>query len=319
MTPFQPKLRTTAERLGAACRDAGHQVELVYLPWSATDRIRQLAAFRWIDLASSSDRTICLDRPALVVADPRKVVWMTGLSPCVSGSDDDWSSSSPDDVSRQVEHIGHAAVAEAAAVYVSAQCALRPAGATRGARLLRVPAEAEEARDAVTYGGDFVCLGPLAARYGIDVLVDAMSLRRSDARLRFLGSFDDPAYENALKARVQTQRLDDRIIFERGVIDHAAVLRTSLAVVQPREVCDDVFIAAARHTKVVLASPPAIEACPFGGEIALRMELSAEGIADAIDALAGDRVRARELGGAAAEEVNAVLPTWATVAMQLLQ
>src|SRR5438067_1512827 len=57
--------------------EAGHQVERVDLPhWDDPQLLlRQMAAFRWVDVTESADRIICFRPPAHVIRHPHKILW----------------------------------------------------------------------------------------------------------------------------------------------------------------------------------------------------------------------------------------------------
>jgi len=321
MQPFELRSRATAERLAAACRDAGHEVEIVYLPWSDVHSVRQLAAYRWIDLASSSDRVVCLDLPALVVPHPRKSVWMTQPAACVSGHIEGSSHVSADELERRavVSEIERSALAEAAAVYATERCSIRQTPQPADTRLLRLPPVPAPERETVLYDGDFVCLGSITASSRVEVIIDALALGHSRARVRFLGDFDDPDFEQRIRERVRTKNVGDVVTFEAGGSDSVKVLARSAAVIQLGACCDDLLVAAARRAKAVLASSEALASRGLACETTQPVEPSADALADAIAQLAADRSRARELGMTAAESLDTILPTWDTVATQLLQ
>ena len=68
--------RHLVEWLEVMLREAGHEVERVYLPEvDAPDLLfTQMAAFRFIDL-SAADRVICFRPQAHLVPHPNKVLW----------------------------------------------------------------------------------------------------------------------------------------------------------------------------------------------------------------------------------------------------
>src|SRR5215207_10677544 len=119
--PFEPRSRATADRLASACRDAGHEVELVFLPWSRNHAVRQLAAYRWFDVASASDRMVCLNPPALVVPHFRKIAWITVPAGCMSGFVEGSSRVEVDGLERTavLEEIERAALTETVTVYAT--------------------------------------------------------------------------------------------------------------------------------------------------------------------------------------------------------
>jgi hypothetical protein len=73
--------------------ERGHEVEHVRLPWSPDQpsALRQLAACRWVDLASA-DRIICLSPPAHLMPHTGKVIWFA----CGPVDDACWSQDASD-------------------------------------------------------------------------------------------------------------------------------------------------------------------------------------------------------------------------------
>lgn len=67
------------ERLEALLRQAGHEVELVLLPFAeAPDaQLVQRAAYRTMEFARYYDLVVTLGTPAEVVRHPRKIAWLT--------------------------------------------------------------------------------------------------------------------------------------------------------------------------------------------------------------------------------------------------
>ena len=320
MQPFELGSRTTAERLAMACRDAGHEVELVYLPWPGRHPVRQLAAYRWIDLASSSDVVICLDLPAIVIRHPRKVVWMTRPAGCVASQIDDGSrpNVAAGRASDAVDEIRQGALAEAVAIHVADECAVAQSPHPAATRLLRLPPEQSHGHQSLPYDGDFVCVGPFTASSRLETVIDAVAVGRSRVRVGLLGDFDDPGYERVIRERVRTKNIGNVVSFEPAGCRSAKSLARSAAVIQLGACCDDLFVAAARRAKAVLVSPEVLAEARGASGMVHPVDVSADGLAQWLDLLATDQTQARRLGLTAAEALNANLPTWGAVASQLL-
>lgn len=77
MVPFiEGGARNIVDWLEIKLKEAGHQVEVVYLPQieSVDNLMQQIAVFRFIDL-SSADRVICLRPSSYFISHPHKIVW----------------------------------------------------------------------------------------------------------------------------------------------------------------------------------------------------------------------------------------------------
>lgn len=69
------------EGLAAALRAAGHEVELVLLPFSEAPKAQlvQRAAYRAMEFAPQYDLVVTLRTPAEVVRHPRKMAWLASV------------------------------------------------------------------------------------------------------------------------------------------------------------------------------------------------------------------------------------------------
>lgn len=74
--------QTVVEETASALGSGGHQVDIVRLPFasSASSLVRQLTAYRTLDLTDFADVMICFDSPAHLVRHPRKIAWYLSRS-----------------------------------------------------------------------------------------------------------------------------------------------------------------------------------------------------------------------------------------------
>ena len=82
VVPFEDDPATAlGEMLEAALRAAGHQAELVLLPFARAPgtQLTQLIAFRSMEFAPHYDTVVTLGAPAELVRHPRKIAWIGAM------------------------------------------------------------------------------------------------------------------------------------------------------------------------------------------------------------------------------------------------
>lgn len=78
--------RRVIEDTASALKKTGHQADIVLLPFVRTisTLVRQLTAYRTLDLADLVDAAVCFDSPAHLVRHPRKIAWYQSRSTAVT-------------------------------------------------------------------------------------------------------------------------------------------------------------------------------------------------------------------------------------------
>ena len=77
--------RSVVREVAVQLEAVGHHVHVLWLPRSTTTRtlIRELTAYRTLDITDFADAMVCFDSPAHLVRHPRKIVWYLSRSSSV--------------------------------------------------------------------------------------------------------------------------------------------------------------------------------------------------------------------------------------------
>jgi glycosyltransferase involved in cell wall biosynthesis len=214
--------RNIVEWLEPHLREAGHQVERIYLPEvDAPDLLfRQMAAYRWIDL-TSADRIICFRPQAHLIPHPQKIVWFIHH---VRAFYDLWDTpyrGFPDDANhREIRDALHAAdtaaLQEAKSVFTNSQVVsdrLRSYNRITS-EVLYPPVFQPERFYNRGHNNEIVYICRLEHHKRQHLLLEAMRYTRTPIRLRISGTGSGPQYPDTLRSLISEHGLEDRVILE---------------------------------------------------------------------------------------------------------
>lgn len=307
-----------AEGLQAALTGAGHDAEIVSLPfkWYPPERIvEQIAAARLFDVTESNGRPIDLliglKFPAYLLRHPNKVLWILHQH---RSAYDLWGGELCDlmhfpngvAVRDAIRSADTALIPEARAVFAnSANVAarLKRFCGIEAPPLYHPPPSAELFYTAPAE--DFLFLPSRINRSKRQLLaVEALAQCRHPVRLCVSGAVEDGAYDRAIRERLATLRLDDRIEWLGEVDDEEKRTRYArcLGVVFPPVDEDYGYVT----LEAMLAGKPVISCVDSGGPLefvedgktGLIVDPSPAAIAGAMDRLWENRTSAAALGDA---------------------
>ncbi len=203
-------------------REAGHEVERFYLPFSDAphELLDQVAAFRMMDLAQWSDRLVAFRPPSYVIPHPDKVLWFIHH---IRTYYDMWGAEhAPPDtpfnraVRDQLRTIDTAAFGEARRVYTNSQIVsdrLRRFNGT-ASEPLYPPVWRPERFSNAGYGDEVLAVCRAEPHKRQHLLVAAMAYVTTPVRLRLCGASSGPAYARRLKDLVGDLALHDRVAWD---------------------------------------------------------------------------------------------------------
>jgi glycosyltransferase involved in cell wall biosynthesis len=327
------------ESLVGALRDAGHDAEIVSIPYKwypPAELVHQMAMWRSIDLTESNgipiDMVIALRFPAYLVRHERKVVWLIHQHRTAYELWDhprfaDMSHHEEGTAVRDLIHrADRLALGEAKRIFTNS-------ANVRGRlwRSLGIPAEplyhrsslCEALLEEETGGpGDYVLfpsrLDPIKRQ---SLAVEAMRHVRSGVRLILVGT--GPS-EGELRAQIGRLGMDERVQLAGSVSDRRLrdLYRGALAVYYGPYDEDFGYVTleamAARRAVVATSDSGGPLELVRHGENGLVVEPKARTVASAFDRLAGDPDRAAALGAQGRTFLERTVPSWPDVVARLL-
>ena len=326
-----------AESLRAALERAGHEAEIISMPfkWFPPDRIApQMLAARLLDATESSgraiDRVIGLKFPAYLIEHPDKVLWLlhqhrTAYDLWEHGFGDLHGQPGGEAARQAITAADTRLIPRARRIFTISRTVSRRLArhnAIDSQPLYHPPPLAERY---VCHEAEDYLLMPSrindAKRQ--DLVIDALSHVRSDVRVRIVGPADVPATLARLRARAESLP-PGRVSFEGGVSDAAKVALYAAAVgvlfVPFDEDYGYVTLEAMLAAKPVLTCSDSGGVLEFAvhGETALVCEPEPRALAASMDRLWNDRAFARKLGAAGRARYAALGIGWNTVVDTLL-
>jgi glycosyltransferase involved in cell wall biosynthesis len=326
-----------AEGLVNALRSAGHQAEIVAIPfkWYPAERILDhMLACRLLDLEESCgnrvDRVIALKFPAYLIPHSNKVVWALHQH---RPAYDLWSHPLGDlinfpngvQIRDAIRRADRQLLPQAKAIYtISANVSrrLKAFCDIDTEPLYHPPGNA--ARFSCAKAADYLFFpSRINQTKRQRLIVAALACTRHPVRVRFAGNFEVPAIEEDLKTLAQQLKVHDRVEW-LGEITEEEKLRQyahALGVVYPPVDEDYGYVT----LEAMLASKPLLTCTDSGGplefirpgETGLVVEPNPEAVALALDQFWEDRDRSRCWGQAARAEYERRDINWATVVRRL--
>lgn len=328
-----------AANLAKAIREAGHEVEMVNLPfkWYPPRNIVDHAmGARLMELDEANgmpiDRAIGLKFPAWLARHPDKVMWVVHQH---RQAYDIWDSS-PDhlraapegqEIKRFIEAADDMVFAEARAVYTISRNVskrLKHYSGIDSEPLYSPPDEAENYRPGAyePYVYFPSRLNPLKRQ---DLVIEALAKTRQPVVARFAGVADETAYGRKLEDLAKSLGVADRVRWDGRVsnAEKIAAYADCLAVVYPPSDEDYGYVTleAMLAHKAVITTTDSGGPLEFvhNGENGLVTEPTAEALAAAMDELWADHAAAKRMGGLAREIYGTMDIGWPRIVEALLK
>ncbi len=326
--------RNIVEWLVPHLEEAGHQVEVIYLPFidKREALFPQLTAYRTIDLTDQVDAVICFRPPSHLVRHPRKILWFIHHLRAFYDLWDTEYRGFPDDAAHRalrdaVRNVDNVALSEAARVFTnSAVVSRRLLQYNQVASEVLYPPVAEPERfHSAGSNGTVVCVARLEHHKRQHLLIEAMAHTSTEVRLRIVGT-GSRDYVQSLAERVSELGVGDRVAVEDRWIsedEKVEVLSTCLASAYlPFD--EDSYgypsIEAALSRKATLTTSDAggVLELVQDGRNGLIAEPTPVALAAALDRLASDQARTASMGEAAYDRLAELGIDWATVVNRIL-
>jgi glycosyltransferase involved in cell wall biosynthesis len=328
-----------AEGLQAALMDAGHEVDVIRLPfkWYPPERILDhILTARLLDLtescATTIDRVIGLKFPAYLLPHPDKVLWIlhqhrTAYELWGSELCDLLPFPNGQEVRDAIRAADQAFIPEARAVYANSRTV---AGRLKhfcgiDAEPLYHPPPAADLFQCAPAEDYLYFPSRINATKRQLLVMEALALCREPVRVRFAGVADDAGYGRTIAGRLRDLQLAERVEF-LGSVSEASnrdLYARCLAVVFPPVDEDYGYVT----LEAMLASKPVITCVDSGGplefvrdgETGLVVPPTAEALASAMDRLWQDRAGAARWGEAGREAYDRHDISWKRVVATLMR
>lgn len=218
--------RNIVDWLALALGEAGHEVEIVYLPQHDDPDMlfAQMAAFRWLDL-DAADRVVCFRPQSHLVRHRHKVVWFIHH---IRRFYDLWDSpyrGFPDDekhrgIREALRAADTAALSEAQAVFTNSQVVSDRLMRFNGlpSEVLYPPVYRPEQYHFAAMGDEILYVSRLEHHKRQHLLIEALAHTRTPVRVRLAGAGWNQTYPNQLAARIAELGVADRVTLENGWI-----------------------------------------------------------------------------------------------------
>lgn len=327
-----------ADELNAALRVAGHESEIVSVPfkWYPPEcLLDHMLACRLLDLSASAgtaiDRVIALKFPAYLIPHSHKILWLLHQH---HGAHDRWDHPLEDlrhhplgpQVRAAIQHADRTVLAD-----IQARFAISATVAQRLQRFCGLDAEVvyppppganelfcAEAADYLFFPSR---LAPIKRQ---SLVLDALAQTRHPVRVAFAGAADDPAYASELRAHAATRGVGDRVDW-LGLIGESEKRQRyahAMAVVFPPSDEDYGFVA----MEAMASAKPVLTCRDSGGPVelithectGLVVDATPSALAEAMDRTWEDRGRARAWGAQARVQFEQLNIGWPAIVERLL-
>ena len=319
-----------ARGLERALRDAGHEAEIVSMPFKwypSTTVLDHMLAARALDVSDFNgvkiDLAICLKFPAYLMQHPHKTFWILhqhrqAYDQWDSGLSDLYDDAAGQSVREAIVAADNAELRGAPRMFAnSANVAgrLQRYNGVAATPLYHPPPLAGQLRGG-PYGSYFYYPSRLSPSKRQDFVLRALALAGRDIRVVFSGAADTPDYERALRQLAHELGVEDRVEW-RGFVSEAEMLDlyAGARAVLFTPIDEDLGYVA---LEAMLARKPLVTRADAGEPAALVRD-GIEGLvtapepqafADALNALAASEGRARDLGLAGFERYCALDVSW---------
>jgi len=326
-----------AEGLRDALRNAGHQAEIVAVPfkWYPPEKILDhMLACRLLDLTEAAgtpvDMLIGLKFPAYLIPHPNKVLWIlhqhrTAYDLWDHPLNDFLTWPNGAQIRHAIRHADRQLIPQARAVYANSQNVakrLKTFCEIDSTTLYHPPPHAEKfyCAPAADY---FLFPSRIDTIKRQSLVLEALALTTHPVRVRFTGLAANSAYLEELKSFSRKNNLQGRVEW-LGEVDEVEKIRLyahALGIVYPPVDEDYGYVT----LEAMLASKPVITCTDSGGtlefvnsgETGLVVEPTPASLAHALDQLWMNREQASLLGEAGRTRYRRLDITWANVVRQL--
>lgn len=326
--------RNIVEWLEVMLREAGHQVERIYLPEVDAPHVLfpQMAAFRFIDL-SAADRVICFRPQSHLIQHPHKIVWFIHHIRTFYDMWDTEYRGCPDDLKHrslrdQLWEIDTRALKEARHLFTNSQVVTDRLKLYNGldSETLFPPVFRPERFQHRAMNDEIVCVCRLEHHKRQHLLIEAMKHCRTPVKLRLCGTGVGEGYLSMLKELIASDDVADRVTLDaRWITEEEKVgfLADCLAAAY-LPVDEDSYgyptIEASHASKAILTASDAGGALEFvidgiNGYVAAP---TPESVAEAMDKLYADRDHTRRMGLAANARIAELNISWSHVIDRVL-
>lgn len=326
--------RNIVEWLESMLRDAGHQVERIYLPEvDAPDLLfQQMAAFRFIDL-EAADRVICFRPQSHLIQHPNKIVWFIHHLRAFYDLWDTPYRGFPDNqkhrgIREALKSADTAALLEARHIFTNSQVVsdrLTQFNGLSSEPLFPPVIEPERFRFR-GMNDEIVCICRVEHHKRQHLLVEAMKHCRTDVKLRLCGTGVGEDYIGMLGRLIEEHGIHDKVTLDTRWIteeEKVELLADCLAAAYlPLD--EDSYgyptIEASHASKAILTTTDAGGALEFvqDGINGFVADPTPESVADAMDRLYADRERTRRMGERANARIAELNISWSHVLERLL-
>lgn len=328
--------RFIVEWLEERLREHGHTVELIYLPMNE-DRpetlLRQMSAYRMLDLSQSVDRIITTRPPSHLIQHPKKVVWFIHhfrrfydlWDTSHRGFADDPRHRALRDAIIRADTVG---LSEAHHLFSNSQVVADRVKRFNGLEpeVLFPPLHDTRRFTDAGQGDEIVYICRTEAHKRQHLLLEAFSHVRTPVRLRICGTGSNPTYGEIMRQYIVQNGLESKVTFvERWISEDekAGWLSTALAAAYLPEDEDSYgypSLEAAHSRKPLLTTTDSGGVLEFvqHGRNGLIAEPDPRALAEAIDQLWTDRQKTKEMGVQAHARVGELNIDWSHVVERLL-
>lgn len=328
--------RNIVEWLELHLRDAGHQVERIYLPQVDVPDFLfpQMAAYRWIDLAQSADRLICFRPPAHHVPHPHKIVWFIHH---VRLFYDLWESQYryfPDDAKhraiREALHFADtAALVEAKKIFTNSQIVADRLTKFNGLKgeVLYPPVMFPEKYTQGTFGNEVVYVCRIEHHKRQHLLIESMQYTKTPVKLRLCGLSSSDDYAKQLQGLISQFHLESKIVFDNRWITEFEKYQILSSCLAAAYIPLDEDSYGYPSLEAFHSGKPVLTTTDSGGVLELVsngingyvVEPDARAIAEALDSFYLDRASTQNMGKNANRTIGELNISWAHVLDRLLQ
>lgn len=327
--------RFIVDWLAIKLREHGHEVEVVYLPFTETfdEILPQFMAYRLLDLAQTTDRLITLRPPSHLIPHPNKIVWFIHHLRRFYDLWDTPHREWPDNLQNRalrarIWEADRNALGEARRLFTNSQVVADRIKKFNGldSEVLYPPLLLPEKFHCHGYGDEVLYLGRVEPHKRQHLLVEAFRHVRTPARLRICGVSGSPGYAHTLRGLIRRHNLENRVSFDNRWISEE----------EKRELLADALLVAYLPEDEDSYGYPSLEASYARKAILTTtdaggvLELVCDGIngrivdpepavlGAAIDALYRDRTEARHLGEGAHDRLRELRINWDHVIEKVL-
>jgi glycosyltransferase involved in cell wall biosynthesis len=326
--------RTIVEGLAPVLREAGHEVEVIWVPTAdEPDSIfAEMAVMRLMDLESYCDRVITFRPPAHVVRHPNKIVWfihhlrvyydLWETTYCPVPHTTSWRA-----FRERLIEADTRALAEADRIYTNSGVVSDRLRRYNGlkAEILYPPLPDASRFYNRHFGDEIVSVCRLERHKRPDLLIEAMKRVRSPVRLRLAGEGSEPRFVGELQNEVTARglqarvRIDPRWISEEEKIDLIADALAVAYVPLDEDSYGYPTLEAAHALKPVVSVTDGGGVAEFivNGETGFISAPDPQALAEAFDRLWSDKKEAARLGAGCRARVDELEISWTRVVDRL--